>query len=131
MEELRQNVWKQILNLFQWWDYSEINSIQNAILDDVCKDVVETSDYPNYNDSDIRIAIKRAIVNRLGLKGSSEDFDVSRFGDDTLTQISNMYFTDAQRMILDYALKLEEQGFSDEEYYDLAFYFARQNGLNI
>jgi hypothetical protein len=42
-----------------------------------------------------------------------------------------MYFTDAQRMILDYALKLEEQGFSDEEYYDLAFYFARQNGLNI
>ena len=131
MEELRQNVWKQILSLFQWWDYSEISSIQNAILDDVCKDVVETSDYPNYNDSDIRIAIKRAIVNRLGLKGSSEDFDASRFGDDTLTQISNMYFTDAQRMILDYALKLEEQGFSDEEYYDLAFYFARQNGLNI
>jgi hypothetical protein len=131
MEELRQNVWKQILNLFQWWDYSEISSIQNAILDDVCKDVVETSDSPNYNDSDIRISIKRTIVNRLGLKGSSEDFDVSRFGDDTLTQISNMYFTDAQRMILDYALKLEEQGFSDEEYYDLAFYFARQNGLNI
>lgn len=65
MEELKENVRKQILSLFQWWDASDIESIQSAILDDVCKDVVETSGYPDYNDSDIRIAIKRTIVNNL------------------------------------------------------------------
>ena len=65
MEELKENVRKQILSLFQWWDVSDIESIQSVILDDVCKDVVETSGYPDYNDSDIRIAIKRTIVNNL------------------------------------------------------------------
>ena len=65
MEELKENVRKQILILFQWWDASDIESIQSTILDDVCKDVVETSGYPDYNDSDIRIAIKRTIVNNL------------------------------------------------------------------
>jgi hypothetical protein len=44
-------------------DLDEISEIQDNILEEVCEDVMETSDYPNYNDSDIRIAIKRVIIN--------------------------------------------------------------------
>ena len=64
-------------------------------------------------------------VNRI----VKEAFDASRFGDNTFSQIDNMQFTDAQKMILKYALELEEQGFSDEEYYDLAYYFAEHNSF--
>jgi hypothetical protein len=65
MEELRKDVSQEIRILFREWDSSEIEDIKDLILDDVCKDVVETSGYPDYNDSDIRIAIKRIILNNL------------------------------------------------------------------
>ena len=65
MEELRKDVSKEIRILFREWDSSEIEDIKDLILDDVCDDVVETSGYPDYNDSDIRIAIKRTILNNL------------------------------------------------------------------
>jgi hypothetical protein len=55
--------------------------------------------------------------------------DVTKFGDSALEQIDNMQFTEGQQEILDYALKHDDT-FSDEEYYDLAFYFAAKNGLN-
>lgn len=57
-------------------------------------------------------------------------FDVTRFGEDAEEQISNMKFTRAEKRILKYAHKQDEDEFSDEEYYDLAFYFAEHNGLN-
>ena len=76
-------------------------------------------------ESDLHRIVKKS-VNKI----MKEAFDVSRFGDDTLEQIDNMRFTDAQKMILNYALELEERGFSDEEYYELAFFFAEHNGLN-
>jgi hypothetical protein len=76
-------------------------------------------------ESDLHRIVKES-VNKI----MKEAFDVSRFGDDTLEQIDNMRFTDAQKMILNYALELEERGFSDEEYYELAFFFAEHNGLN-
>jgi len=76
-------------------------------------------------EGDLHRIVKKS-VNKI----MKEAFDVSRFGDDTLEQIDNMRFTDAQKMILNYALELEERGFSDEEYYELAFFFAEHNGLN-
>ena len=76
-------------------------------------------------ESDLHKIVRHS-VNRI----VKEAFDASRFGDNTFSQIDNMQFTDAQKMILKYALELEEQGFSDEEYYDLAYYFAEHNGLN-
>ena len=76
-------------------------------------------------ENDLHRIIKRSVNKVL-----REDFNPEDFGDDTFSQIDNMQFTDAQQMILDYAMGLEDQGFSDEEYYDLAFYFAKHNGLN-
>ncbi len=61
----------------------------------------------------------------------SKSFDVTKFGEDTLTQISNMKFTKAQQHILDCAMELDDCEFTDEEYYELAFYFAENNGLNV
>jgi hypothetical protein len=60
----------------------------------------------------------------------SKDFDVTKFGEDAQSQIENMRFTKAEQMILEYAFGLEEEEFSDEDYYELAFYFAEHNGLN-
>ena len=42
-----------------------------------------------------------------------------------------MKFTKAQQHILDCAMELDECEFTDEEYYELAFYFAENNGLNV
>ena len=55
--------------------------------------------------------------------------DVTKFGDDALEQISNMQFTERQKAILNYVLE-HDDFFSDEEYYELAFYYAEHNGLN-
>ena len=63
MEELEKRVKREIGLAFSWMDLDEISEIQDNILEEVCEDVMETSDYPNYNDSDIRMAIKRVIIN--------------------------------------------------------------------
>ena len=65
MKELREDVEFVITQMFATWDFADINTIKTAITDDVVNDVIETSDYPNYNCSDIIIAVKRTIVNRL------------------------------------------------------------------
>ena len=57
-------------------------------------------------------------------------FDVTKFGESAAEQVENMRFTDAEKQILDYAQKVDECEFSDEQYYELAFYFAQRNGLN-
>lgn len=44
---------------------SDIENMNMAIEDAVVQDVKECSDYPNYNGSDIRIAITRVILNRV------------------------------------------------------------------
>lgn len=62
-EELRENAEKMIYQMFSNWDISDISSLCCNIIDEVCQDVMETSDYPDYNDSDLRIAIKRTIIN--------------------------------------------------------------------
>ena len=63
MEELREQVKVMIGKMFQWWEASDVADLTANIIDEVCEDVINTSDYPNYNDSDLRIAIKRTIIN--------------------------------------------------------------------
>jgi hypothetical protein len=64
MEELKGLVKIKIAQLFNWMDISDIVDLQNNILDAVCEDVMDSTDYPlNYNDSDIEIAITRVIIN--------------------------------------------------------------------
>jgi hypothetical protein len=64
MEELKELVKIKIAQLFNWMDMSDIVDLQNNILDAVCEDVMDSTDYPlNYNDSDIEIAITRVIIN--------------------------------------------------------------------
>ena len=65
MNDLRKNVESVIAQMFYDWDCSEITELVDNITDDVVEDVIETSDFSfngHYNDSDIRIAIKRVIL---------------------------------------------------------------------
>ena len=61
MEELKKQVKREIGLAFSWMDLSDIAELQENLMDSVCDDVMESSDYPNYNDSDIRIAITRVL----------------------------------------------------------------------
>lgn len=61
MEELKKEVKREIGLAFSWMDISDIAELQDNLMDRVCKDVMETSDYPNHNDSDIRMAIVRVL----------------------------------------------------------------------
>ena len=65
MEELTKNVESVIAQMFSNWDCSEISEIIDNISDEVAADVMETSDYPYYNDSDISIAVKRVVLSKL------------------------------------------------------------------
>lgn len=55
--------------------------------------------------------------------------DISKYGEDSLEQISNMKFTDKESIILEFVLS-QDNKYSDEEYINLAFEFAENNGLN-
>lgn len=58
--KLREDVRQAIYAMFQWWERDEVAGLCVNIIDEVCEDVKEISDY---NDSDLRIAIKRTIIN--------------------------------------------------------------------
>jgi hypothetical protein len=62
-EKLRQDAENVIYDMFSDWDISDAGELCCNIIDEVCEDVIETSDYPEYNDSDIRMAVKRTIIN--------------------------------------------------------------------
>ena len=61
-EKLRQDAENVIYDMFSDWDISDAGELCCNIIDEVCEDVIETSDYPEYNDSDIRMAVKRTII---------------------------------------------------------------------
>ena len=63
---LKTVITKQVEILFREWDAEDISSITDRIIDQVVEDVKETSNYPDYNDSDVRIAIKRVVLFNLG-----------------------------------------------------------------
>lgn len=58
------------------------------------------------------------------------NFDPTKFGETTIEQVSNFRYTEAEKKILDCAFALDENEFSDEDYFNLALYFAEHNGLN-
>ena len=62
-EKLREDAVNVIYDMFSDWDISEAGELCCNIIDEVCEDVMETSDYPEYNNSDIRMAVKRTIIN--------------------------------------------------------------------
>ena len=62
-ENLRQDAENVIYDMFSDWDISDASELCCNIIDEVCEDVMETSNYPEYNDSDIRLAVKRTIIN--------------------------------------------------------------------
>lgn len=65
-KELRNCIKREIANLFNGWELDVIASITERIIDEVVEDVIETSNYPKCNDSDVRIAIKRVVLFNLG-----------------------------------------------------------------
>ena len=60
--EIENQVFLELNNITDT-DYAR--HITNRIIKDVIKDVKDTSDYPDYNDSDIRLAIGRVLLNAL------------------------------------------------------------------
>lgn len=64
-KELRVIIINEILNLFSGWDMCDIATIEETIIDDVIEDLLETSNYPCFNNSDIRISIKRVLISKL------------------------------------------------------------------
>jgi hypothetical protein len=65
-KELRNCIKREIANLFNGWGLDVIASITERIIDEVVEDVIETSNYPKCNDSDVRIAIIRVVLFNLG-----------------------------------------------------------------
>ena len=64
METLKREIRNEITILFREWDQSEVAGLQDSITDEVAEDVVQTSDYPNHTIGDIRISIKRVVMQR-------------------------------------------------------------------
>ena len=62
---IREEVNREIEQMFREWDASDIAEIEEMIGEAVADDVMCSSDYPNHNTSDIRIAIKRVILEKL------------------------------------------------------------------
>ena len=62
---IKDDIDREIRVMFNDWDASEVAELTEAIGERVADDVMETSDYPNYNSSDVRIAIKRVILEKV------------------------------------------------------------------
>ena len=62
-------------------------------------------------------------------KMENTKFGPSKFGDDAIEQVENMKFTSGEKKVLDLVMELDDE-FTDEEYFELACYFAERNGLN-
>jgi hypothetical protein len=67
MDELKNAIRIIIAQMFSTWDFSDIERVYDSICDEVAEDVRETSNYTFslFNDSDVRIAVKRVILSRL------------------------------------------------------------------
>lgn len=69
VNDLLADVRKEVVAMFGGaMDSSDAEKLADTIADDVAEDVMETSDYPNYNISDIRIAIVRTLKKKLGIE---------------------------------------------------------------
>ena len=66
---MKQIVYNTFISLFMWMDASEVEELHNTLCEDVERDIVETADKDGWNDSDVRIAIKRVLFKRLGMDG--------------------------------------------------------------
>lgn len=75
MIELKKNIAVVIRQMFRDWDFSDIEEVTDSIIDNVADEVMETSNYPNYNDSDVRIAVKRVIITKLNKSSITSDID--------------------------------------------------------
>lgn len=71
---IKEEIQKEIVSMFRGWELSEITEITELIGESVADDVMCSSDYPNYNSSDIRIAIKRVIIEHLRM-GADTDLE--------------------------------------------------------
>ena len=71
---IREEVNREIEQMFREWDASDIAEIEEMIGEEVADDVMETSDYPKHNTSDIRISIKRIVLDYLRMAAPT-DFD--------------------------------------------------------
>ncbi len=67
--DLMADVRKEVVAMFGGaMDSNDVEKLADTIADDAAEDVMETSDYPNHNNSDVRIAIIRTLKKKLGIE---------------------------------------------------------------
>ena len=65
-KDLRNQIYEQIVITFRdWLTASDVESMAEKMIDDCVEDVKVCSDYPNYNDDDVRLAIQRVVLDRV------------------------------------------------------------------
>jgi len=63
---LRKQIRTEVMRSFcNWLTASDIESVAESIVDECVEDVKVCSDYPHYNDSDVRLAIQRVVIGRV------------------------------------------------------------------
>lgn len=63
MTQENTTVRKEFINCFSWMDVGDANRLYDMLEDDIISDIEETAD-PEFNDSDIRIAIARVLLEK-------------------------------------------------------------------
>ena len=66
-QEEKDYVYGVFIDTFIWMDASDAESLFCELEKDIIRDIEETAD-KEFNDSDIRIAIRRTLFNRLGIE---------------------------------------------------------------
>ena len=65
-KDLRKQIRTEVMRTFcSMLTASDIESVAESIVDECVEDVKVCSDYPHYNDSDVRLAIQRVVIGRV------------------------------------------------------------------
>ena len=62
-QENKTTVKREFINCFSWMNIGDSERLYDMLEDDIISDIEETAD-PEFNDSDIRIAIARVLLEK-------------------------------------------------------------------
>ena len=103
METLKREIGNEIAIMFREWDCMDVATLQETLTERVADDVVETSDYPNHNSSDIRIAIQRVVMQQIVYYNGRRVYVVVVRDKNVITDTSSCYdsYQKARKSIYD------------------------------
>ena len=62
------NVKSVFFEIFNWMDCSDFEKLFDSMYDDIFEDIANTADPENWNDDDVRIAIRRVMFKKMGIE---------------------------------------------------------------